>query len=356
MPGALRRGGPHLARATDGDRAADRRAGRRGRATTTSSSRPGSVSRTLPIPGLRENAVGFKTIGEAIWLRNHVLDRLDVAATTVDKETRRRALTFVFVGGGYAGIEALAEMEDMARDALRYYDELDAGRHALGAGRGDPAGAARGRPGHGRVHGGAAAPPGHGHPARAPGSSPVWTVWSSCPTGTPSRPTPSCGRPGSSRRRCWTRPTFRATTAGRITCLPTLQVVGPDGVGRAGCLERRRLRGRARPQPPTCPGRCARRAPSTPYGRRRRLADNIRAMIRGGTPKELLAQARRLGGEPRPAQGRGPGVRDQAAGLVGLVHAPDLPPEPRAEPQPQDPGGGGLDARAVPAPRGGLAG
>lgn len=85
---------------------------------------PGSVSRTLPIPGLRETAVGFKTIGEAIWLRNHVLDRLDVAATTTDEGTRRRALTFVFVGGGYAGIEALAEMECMARDALRYYPEL----------------------------------------------------------------------------------------------------------------------------------------------------------------------------------------------------------------------------------------
>jgi NADH dehydrogenase len=86
---------------------------------------PGSVSRTLPIPGLRESAVGFKTIGEAIWLRNHLLEQLDVAATTVDPETRRRALTFVFVGGGYAGIEALAEMEDMVRDALRYYAELD---------------------------------------------------------------------------------------------------------------------------------------------------------------------------------------------------------------------------------------
>jgi NADH dehydrogenase len=85
---------------------------------------PGSVSRTLPIPGLREQGIGFKTIGEAIYLRNHVLERLDVAATTTDPETRRRALTFVFVGGGYAGIEALAEMEDMARDALRYYPEL----------------------------------------------------------------------------------------------------------------------------------------------------------------------------------------------------------------------------------------
>ena len=85
---------------------------------------PGSVSRTLPIPGLREQAVGFKTLGEAIYLRNRVLERLDVAATTTDAGVRRRALTFVFVGGGYAGIEALAEMEDMARDALRYYPEL----------------------------------------------------------------------------------------------------------------------------------------------------------------------------------------------------------------------------------------
>jgi NADH:ubiquinone reductase (H+-translocating) len=85
---------------------------------------PGSVSRTLPIPGLRANAVGFKTIGEAIYLRNRVLGRLDVAATTDDPAVRRRALTFVFVGGGYAGIEALAEMEDMSRDALRYYPEL----------------------------------------------------------------------------------------------------------------------------------------------------------------------------------------------------------------------------------------
>jgi NADH dehydrogenase len=87
---------------------------------------PGSVSRTLPIPGLSEHGIGFKTIGEAIYLRNHVLDRLDVAAATTDPETRKRALTFVFVGGGYAGIEALAEMEDMARDALKYYPELSA--------------------------------------------------------------------------------------------------------------------------------------------------------------------------------------------------------------------------------------
>jgi NADH dehydrogenase len=85
------------------------------------------VSRTLPIPGLKEYAVGFKTIGEAIWLRNHVLSRLDVAATSTDPATRTRALTFVLVGGGYAGIEAIAELEDMARDAIAYYPMLRPG-------------------------------------------------------------------------------------------------------------------------------------------------------------------------------------------------------------------------------------
>src|SRR3954449_3834865 len=85
---------------------------------------PGSVARTLPIPGLRECGIGFRTVAEAIYLRNHVLSRLDTAASTADPEVRRRALTFLFVGGGYAGIEAMAELEDMARDALGFYDEL----------------------------------------------------------------------------------------------------------------------------------------------------------------------------------------------------------------------------------------
>src|SRR3954462_5954279 len=85
---------------------------------------PGSIARTMPIPGLRECGIGFRTVAEAIYLRNHVLSRLDIAASTADAELRRRALTFLFVGGGYAGIEAMAELEDMARDALDYYDHL----------------------------------------------------------------------------------------------------------------------------------------------------------------------------------------------------------------------------------------
>lgn len=85
---------------------------------------PGSVTKALPIPGLAEQAVGFQSIGEAIWLRNRVLERLDVAAATDDPAVRERALSFLFIGGGYAGIEALAELEDMAHDAIRYYPEL----------------------------------------------------------------------------------------------------------------------------------------------------------------------------------------------------------------------------------------
>ena len=85
---------------------------------------PGSWARVLPIPGLAEHGVGFKTVQEAIWLRNRVLSRLDVSAETDDPARRRAALTFVFVGGGYAGVEALGELEDLARDALRSYPDV----------------------------------------------------------------------------------------------------------------------------------------------------------------------------------------------------------------------------------------
>ncbi len=81
----------------------------------------GSWSRVLPIPGLAERGIGFKTVQEAIYLRNHVLSRLDIAAETEDAERRQAALTFVVVGAGFAGVEALGELEDLARDAMRSY-------------------------------------------------------------------------------------------------------------------------------------------------------------------------------------------------------------------------------------------
>lgn len=84
----------------------------------------GAVSRALPIPGLAEHGLGFKTLADAIHLRNHVLRRLEAAVAAPSAGQRRRELTFVFVGAGYAGVEALAELSDLVRDAARYYPSL----------------------------------------------------------------------------------------------------------------------------------------------------------------------------------------------------------------------------------------
>jgi len=88
----------------------------------------GAVPRTLPIPGLSEHALSFKSLADAINLRNHVLHQLEAADAALDEAERARRLTFVFVGAGYAGVEALAELSDLAEDALRYYPRLRATR------------------------------------------------------------------------------------------------------------------------------------------------------------------------------------------------------------------------------------
>ncbi|MGZ4620313.1 MAG: NAD(P)/FAD-dependent oxidoreductase, partial [Frankiaceae bacterium] len=85
---------------------------------------PGSISRTLPIPGLQEIGVGVKSVGEATYLRNQVISQMDAAASTDDEAIRRRALTFLFVGAGYAGIETFAELADMASDACKWYPSI----------------------------------------------------------------------------------------------------------------------------------------------------------------------------------------------------------------------------------------
>jgi NADH:ubiquinone reductase (H+-translocating) len=84
----------------------------------------GAVPRTVPVPGLAEHALSFKSLADAINLRNHVLHQLEAADGALDEEERARRLTFVFVGAGYAGVEALAELSDLTEDALRYYPRL----------------------------------------------------------------------------------------------------------------------------------------------------------------------------------------------------------------------------------------
>jgi NADH dehydrogenase len=81
----------------------------------------GSVSRTLPVPGLAEHAIGLKSLSDATALRNQVLNCLDIAESLEDPVRRAEYLGFVFVGAGYAGVEGLAELQDFAAQTIELY-------------------------------------------------------------------------------------------------------------------------------------------------------------------------------------------------------------------------------------------
>lgn len=81
----------------------------------------GSISRTLPIPGLAEHAIGLKSLSDATALRNRVLTCLDIAESLEHRARRAEYLSFVFVGAGYAGLEGLAELQDFAAQAIELY-------------------------------------------------------------------------------------------------------------------------------------------------------------------------------------------------------------------------------------------
>lgn len=81
----------------------------------------GSVSRVLPVPGLAEHAVGFKDLADAINLRNRAIRNLELAESLPHADERREWLTFIFVGGGYAGLEGIAELQDFVADVLDRY-------------------------------------------------------------------------------------------------------------------------------------------------------------------------------------------------------------------------------------------
>lgn len=85
---------------------------------------PGAEPVTAAVPGLERHAVGFKTLADAIWLRNRVLHQLEKASVAASVDRRRELLSFTFVGGGYAGVEALAELESLVNDVLPRYAGL----------------------------------------------------------------------------------------------------------------------------------------------------------------------------------------------------------------------------------------
>jgi NADH dehydrogenase len=84
----------------------------------------GAITRAFPTPGLAENAVGFKSVEEALYLRDRVIDSVAQAADAALPEDRDKYLTFVVIGGGYTGVEAMTELLDLSRTAVAAHPAL----------------------------------------------------------------------------------------------------------------------------------------------------------------------------------------------------------------------------------------
>ena len=86
----------------------------------------GSVPNFYELPGLEEHSFSMKTLEDASRLRNHVISLLEHADSEPDEEERRRQLTFVVAGGGFAGTETISELFDLVHSVLRYYPNIQA--------------------------------------------------------------------------------------------------------------------------------------------------------------------------------------------------------------------------------------
>lgn len=85
----------------------------------------GSVTNLSTMPGMAEHAFPFKTLGDALALRNHALQVVEEAANESDPEYRKQLLTFVVGGGGFSGVEVVAELNDFLRRAARSFHSID---------------------------------------------------------------------------------------------------------------------------------------------------------------------------------------------------------------------------------------
>ncbi len=84
----------------------------------------GAVSRTFPIPGIADNAIGLKTIEEAVAIRDRLMSNFDKASVLPPGPARDRLLTVVVIGGGFAGIEVFAELRNFASALVGRYPEV----------------------------------------------------------------------------------------------------------------------------------------------------------------------------------------------------------------------------------------
>ena len=77
------------------------------------------------VPGMAQHGLPLKTLGDALYLRNRVMIRLEEAELQSNADARRRLMTFVVVGGGFSGVEVAGEITDFLHAAGRYYPHID---------------------------------------------------------------------------------------------------------------------------------------------------------------------------------------------------------------------------------------
>ncbi len=279
----------------------------------------GSVPRILPVPGLAEHGVGFKTLPDAIALRNRAILHLEIAESIDDPELRRPWLTFVFVGAGYAGLEGIAELQDYVADIDRPLSALPPRRDALHPGRGRGAGDAGDSREAGRVR----------H-AELRGRGMEIRTRTRLEGVTEDTAVLSTGERVPARTLCWTagvRPSpviaearaCRSIRGGRIQT----DAHHAGGRPRERVGDRRRRRGaRSGAQGPGQPAhRAARPAPGQGGGRQRGGGDR-----RAPAAQVPLPHARGVRGHG-PAPGGGDHARRSPERLPGLVRGPHVPPD-----------------------------
>ena len=204
------------------------------------------------MPGLADHGLPFKDLADAIQLRNHVLRELE-AADAAEPEDQHRHLGFVFVGAGYAGVEALAELSDLVRAALRFFPRLRDAPQRWVLVDAAPKILAEIPPRLGRVRARVSSPREASRSTSRPCSSP-WTVARRCSrTALASQHTPSSGRQASRLTRSSRSGGCRWDERGRVRVDDHLRIEGRADMWSLGdCAAVPNAATPGRTDPPTC--------------------------------------------------------------------------------------------------------
>ncbi len=194
----------------------------------------GAITRTFPIKGLADKGIGLKTIEEAVALRNGVLERIETGSLMTDPVERARALTFVVVGGGFAGIECITGNGRPGPGRGQEQPARQAGGSPLRPGRGHGPDHARGHGQAGRMGCRAPAQPRHRGAAQHLAGQRRGLAEAHQPPGQDARAGIRIGHPRLDCRRAG-QPDgpltdFPLEPRGRVRVLPDLRVSGDEGI------------------------------------------------------------------------------------------------------------------------------